>query len=533
MIEYKETDFNIKRLGSLYSKEATIFKVFAPGYDTLFLVIHNRKYEMHKKDYTFEIALKGDLELIAYHYETNEGLTFRDPFAYYSNANDSYVLNPDKFIKKVVLPKRIDDVFIYETSVRDFSSDESYPGRYRKKILCLQESNLKLHNYYMVGLDYIKNIGYTHIQLMPTFEFDKDNSEYNWGYNPINYNCVEKDYIVDQDNPYAYINELRQTVNVLHENDIRVTLDVVFNHVYNKDCFDLNSMIPGHVFRLKEDGTYAEGTYCGNEIKSEDPFVRAYLLEMLERYVMLFDIDGIRFDLMGIIDYQTINMAKERLMSIKSDFICYGEGWNMGDALDEPLRATLQNAYKMPGVAFFNDNFRDTIINYVSGNNEIRNKVKEVLYGNNNGLSYKQSINYVECPDNYTFFDRMINYLGNDSLETNIRRCKLALSLYILGRGIPFIHSGQEFLRTKSLVENSYSSSDSINNLDWDRRVEYNSVCDYTKDLIELRKSHPELSSMSSTTPGQLTISERFPSPTRKNSSVGKIRTNDRCARIR
>ena len=167
----------------------------------------------------------------------------------------------------------------------------------------------------------------------------------------------------------------------------------------------------------------------------------------------------------------------------------------MGDALDESLRATLQNAFKMPGVAFFNDNFRDTIINYVSGNNEIKNKVKEVLSGNNNGLSYKQSLNYVECHDNYTFFDRMINYLGNDSLETNIRRCKLALSLCILGRGIPFIHSGQEFLRTKSLVENSYSSSDSINNLDWDRRVEYNSVCDYTKYLIELRKSHPEFTS--------------------------------------
>lgn len=492
MIEYTEKDFNIKRLGSLYTKEVTTFKVFAPEHKAVFLVIHDHKYEMHKKDYTFEIALKGDLELIPYHYENDNGETFRDPFAYYCDKNESYVLDPDKFIKKVVLPKRNEDVFIYETSVRDFSSDETYPGIYKKKFLSFTEDNLKLHEYYVVGLDYLKNIGFTHIQLMPTFEFDNDNSEYNWGYNPVEYNCVEKDYVVDQVNPYAYINELRQTVNTLHSNDMRVTLDVVFNHVYNREAFDLNKMIPGHVFRMKEDGTYAEGTFCGNEIKSEDPFVRAYILEMLERYVMLYDVDGFRFDLMGIIDYQTINMAKARLQAIKSSFFIYGEGWNMGDSLDESLRATLINANKMPGIAFFNDYFRDTIINYVSGNNDIREKVKEVLTGNNNGLSYKQSINYVECHDNLTFFDRMITYLGKDTLETNIRRSKLALSLCILARGIPFIHSGQEFLRTKALIDNSYRSSDNINNLDWDRRVEYNSVCDYAKDLMAFRRARSE-----------------------------------------
>lgn len=492
MVDYREKDFNVKQLGSFYSEEKTLFRVFAPESKQVFLVINDHKYEMHQDGFIFQICLKGNLELLKYHYENDLGLTYRDPFAYYCDENDSYVLDVRKFDRTIVTPDDIDDIFIYETSVRDFSSDESFPGQYHKKFLSLAEENLKLHDYYMVGLDYIKNIGYTHIQLMPSLEFDNDNSDYNWGYNPVYYNCLEKDYIQDDKNPYAYINELRSVVNNLHRNNLRVTLDVVFNHVYDYKTFDLNKMIPNHIFRYKPDGSVAQGTFCGNEIRSEDYFVRAYLIEMVERYIKLFDIDGVRFDLMGIIDYITINKMQQRLQEVKPGFICYGEGWNMGDVLLEQYRAASINADKMPNIGFFNDFFRDNITSYVCGNLEVADNVKLALSGNNNNLKYLQSVNYVECHDNYTFFDRTITMFGTNNLQENIAMSKLALALTILARGVPFIHSGQEFLRTKKLVENSYNSGDSVNYIDWNRRVEYNAICDYTKELIEFRKNHNE-----------------------------------------
>jgi len=490
MIEYTNADFNIKELGSFYREDSTYFSCFAPDSEKLYLVIDGNKYEMHKQHYTFYIGLKGDLEFTKYHFENDEGLSFCDPFAYLSDENNSYVLDPRKFLHEKFFPEPFKDIVIYETSVRDFSSDESYIGKYHKKFLALSETGIKLHDYYMLGLDYIKNIGYTHIQLMPVTEYDNLGSEYNWGYNPVNYNYCEKDYVVEQNNPYAYISELRQTVNELHRNNIRVTLDCVFNHVGTLEKYDLDKMIKGHVFRKKDNGEYANGSFCGNEIKSEDPFIRAYIIEMVERYLYLYDIDGVRLDLMGLLDIETIKELNKRLTSLKPDFIVYGEGWNMGDVLDESLRATMLNSKELKDISFFSDDFRETIISFVCGNDSIDKDVFRVLNGRGNNLECKQAINYVECHDGYTFFDRLINYLPNDSLEVDIRRCKLALALCILAKGIPFIHCGQEFLRTKKLVNNSYNSGDEVNKIDWHRRVEFNSVCDYVKDLISIRNEY-------------------------------------------
>lgn len=490
MVDYKTSDFNINILGSFYEKDKTIFRVFAPETNKLFLVINNIQYEMHKRDYYFEIALGGDLQGIQYFYQDDKGTTFKDPFAYYSDKEFSYVLDTNFFNKDIVKPDRLKDIIIYETSVRDFSCDLSYTGDYKRKFLALAENGLKIGDF-SIGLDYIRQIGITHLQLMPVFDFDLDGSDYNWGYNPLAYNYLYKEYIYEDDNPYAYINELRKVVNRLHANNIRVTLDVVFNHVYDVAKFDLAKMLPGHVFRTKEDGSLAQGSLCGNEIKSEDLFVREYLIEMCRRYIRLFDIDGIRIDQMGILDYETINAIDEECKKIKHDFIVYGEGWNMGDVLKQEDRAAIINADKMPGVAMFNDYYRDVIINYISGNDAIRNDVKNALSGNCNNMNYTQSINYVECHDNNTFFDRMIRYKHEDPIWINIRRCKLALALVMLSRGLPFIHAGQEFLRTKNLVENSYNGDETINRLDWNRRVENDEICRYFIDLVAIRKENP------------------------------------------
>lgn len=491
MVDYTLADFNIKKLGSFYEKDKTIFRVFAPESKQVFLVINGNKYEMHKNNFYFEIGLGGDLDKVKYHYLNDNGDEYRDPFAYCSDDNDSYVLDKSKFDNVVVLPERLKDIIIYETSVRDFSSDDSFYGNYKRKLLALTEDGLKLNDYYMIGLDYLKNLNITHLQLLPILDYSNDGSNYNWGYNPLAYNYINKEYINNPNNPYSFVNEIRQVVNILHKNNIRVTLDVVFNHVYDIAKFDLNKMLPGHVFRMRPDGSYAAGSMCGNEIKSEDPFVREYLCEMSERYIRLFDVDGVRIDQMGILDYETVNLIDERCKKIKHDFIVYGEGWNMGDVLPEDQRASINNADKMSDIAMFNDYFRDTIINYVSGNNSIRNDVKNVLSGNNNNMSYDQSINYIECHDNLTFFDRMIKFKHSDPIWVNVRRCKLALGLVMVARGLPFIHAGQEFLRTKNLNDNSYNAGESINKIDWNRRVENNEICDYFKGLVEIRKNNP------------------------------------------
>lgn len=490
MSYYTQDDFDISKLGSFYAKDKTIFKVFVPEAESVFLIIDNNKYEMHKDALLFEITLEGDLEYAKYYYENDLGISFKDPLAYYSDDKYSYVLDENKFEKTVVRPHELKDTVIYEASVRDFSCDEFFLTDKPRTFLALAQSGLKIADYYMLGLDYISNLGISHLQLLPVFDFDLDNSEYNWGYNPLAYNYVYRDYVVDKDEPYAYINELRKAVNRIHEKNIRVNLDVVFNHVYRTKDFDLGKMLGGQSFRYKKDGTFANGTLCGNELKSEDVFVRAYLVEMVKRYIGLFDIDGIRIDLMGILDYETVNLISAEAKKIKADFMVYGEGWNMGDVLDVDKRACIINADKMPEISMFNDFFRDTIINYVSGNNTIIEDVKKALYGGSTHLACGQSINYVECHDNLTLFDRMIKYKGSDPLWVNSRRCKLALALVMVARGKAFIHMGQEFLRTKNMIENSYNCSEAVNKIDWNRRVEYNDICDYLKALVEIRKAN-------------------------------------------
>lgn len=484
--------FNIKKLGNFYSKSKTVFRVYAPEYDELYLNLGTHQFKMHRKDKCFEIALSGDLELYRYNYSNNKGVSFTDPFAYLCDDNFSYILDKNKFNKEVIQVDRPSiPAVVYECSVRDFSHNDSYPGKYKGKFLAFCETGLKEDDYYVLGVDYLKNLGITHVQLMPVFDFDNDHSDYNWGYNPVAYNYVKKDYVYDQSDAYAYINELRKSVNFLHSNGIRVILDVVFNHVYNVRKNNLGKMLKGRLYRYRNDGSLAEGTMCGNEVRSEDRFVRAYIVEMVQRYVELFDIDGIRMDLMGITDYQTVNLIHDTLRKIKSDFYISGEGWNMGDVLPEEERASINNAYKMPDVLMFNDRFRETIISYVSGNMNVNEDVKQVLMAENY-LDFSHSLNYIECHDGFTMFDRMQNYMYDEDEWVRRRRCTLGLALVMVARGTPFIHAGQEFLRTKYGIENSYNRGDDINQFDWNLRVYNNTICDYFKDLIAIRKENPD-----------------------------------------
>ncbi|MBQ3419888.1 MAG: hypothetical protein IJH31_07140 [Erysipelotrichaceae bacterium] len=490
----EEYRIDLKQLGSFYNKEKTIFRLWSPLSLKAYVVLNDKEYKM---DYLsgglYELVIEGDFDLSLYHYKVlrDKYYEFNDPFSILNkDNNNSYVIDINKLLSERIHPEDYKNISIYETSVRDFSSDKNVSFKYPKKFLGLIEEGLKLDGQ-EVGFDYLKGLGISHLQLMPVFSFDLDSSDYNWGYNPTSFNSLENSYFVSE-NPYEQLNEFILMINTLHKNNIRVNLDVVYNHVYRVNEFNLEKMLPYYFFRYK-DGKIGNASYCGNETRSEAYFLHEYLKLLCKRFVKLFDIDGLRFDIMGILDIDTINDIKQTCKSIKPDFLIYGEGWDMGDILIDSKKAMMANCKELKNVAFFNDVFRNTLrgrdINdadaYLLGKTELKENVKNLLSGSlNMGFDLNQSINYVECHDNFTLYDKLSRY---DIDIINVT--KLALALTILSRGLPFIHSGIEFLRTKKGIDNSYNCDDDINLIDWQRKNKYIEVSEYFKALLRLRKS--------------------------------------------
>lgn len=490
----EEYRIDLKQLGSFYNKEKTIFRLWSPLSLKAYVVLNDKEYKM---DYLsgglYELVIEGDFDLSLYHYKVlrDKYYEFNDPFSILNkDNNNSYVIDINKLLSERIHPEDYQNISIYETSVRDFSSDKNVSFKYPKKFLGLIEEGLKLDGQ-EVGFDYLKGLGISHLQLMPVFSFDLDSSNYNWGYNPTSFNSLENSYFVSE-NPYEQLNEFILMINTLHKNNIRVNLDVVYNHVYRVNEFNLEKMLPYYFFRYK-DGKIGNASYCGNETRSEAYFLHEYLKLLCKRFVKLFDIDGLRFDIMGILDIDTINDIKQTCKSIKPDFLIYGEGWDMGDILIDSKKAMMANCKELKNVAFFNDVFRNTLrgrdINdadaYLLGKTELKENVKNLLSGSlNMGFDLDQSINYVECHDNFTLYDKLSRY---DIDIINVT--KLALALTILSRGLPFIHSGIEFLRTKKGIDNSYNCDDDINLIDWQRKNKYIEVSEYFKALLRLRKS--------------------------------------------
>ena len=492
----KEYDVDFNSLGSFVLSDGTFFRLWAPFSKKAYVCIDNNKYEMNYKDNgVYELKLSFNLSTYHYLVFREKEYEFSDPFSFLDlDENNSYVLDFNKFDKSKIIPKECKTKIIYELSVRDFSSDQNVSFKYPKKLLALTEEGLKLDNK-EVGFDYLKSLGISHIQIMPIFSFDLDGSTYNWGYNPLSYNSFESSYLVS-DNPYKKLEELKKVVDACHKNDIRVNLDVVYNHVYNVNKFSLNKMLPYYFFRYVNK-RLANGTGCGNEFRSEAYFARKYLKFIVKRFIDIYDIDGLRFDLMGILDIDTINEIKDECLKMKSDFILYGEGWNMGEILPCKKRATKENAYLMDNVAFFNDTFREIIkgndLNnpnvYMLGDVSLKEEVKKLLSGSYDfGLNKSQSINYLECHDNSTVYDKVSK--NEKDIETIKKICKLGLALILFSRGIPFIHSGQEFLRTKYGEDNTYNMGDKYNMLDWSLKNKNIDVSNYLKDLIVLRKKY-------------------------------------------
>ena len=494
---------DINTLGSFYKKASTTFRLWAPLAEGASVVIDDEPYRMmYLGKGIYEANIKGDLENHTYHYEiirNNEKSCFTDIFSY-SNTPDnmnSYVLDTSHFKFTKVKTKTCNDPIIYETSVRDFSSDVNSPFVYKGKFKAFSEEGLSIDGS-PIGIDYLASLGVSHIQLMPVNNYDLDGFDYGWGYNPIDYNTLYWGYVYEL-NPYAPIFELRELVDSCHIKGLKVNLDVVYNHVYKINSSSFHKMLPYYFFRYQLDGTPGDASFCGNETRSEGKFFREYIKLIVSRLIKLYDIDGLRFDLAGIIDIDTMNSLIECAKTIKKDFMMYGEGWNMGKLLADENKTIIENADSIKGFAFFNGNYRDNLKGifsekytrgYLLGNKELEEKFKEALAGSKeDGLNENQTINYVECHDNYTFFDK-VNFFNFDN-ETINSICKSGLASVILSKGIPFIHSGQEFLRSKEGSDNSYNLSDDINSIKWNEITKHIDSINYLKDLISFRRKYP------------------------------------------
>jgi pullulanase len=415
------------------------------------------------------------------------------------------------------------DAVIYELHVRDLSIDPNSGIEHKGKFLGLTERGTTTPGGDTTGLDHLVDMGVTHVHLLPSFDYlsvDEarlDTAQYNWGYDPQNYNVPEGSYSTDPSDGKTRIREFKRMVQALHEAGIRVVMDVVYNHTGRTENSNFQLLVPDYFYRFNEDGTFSNASACGNEIASERPMVRKYIRESLEYWVDEYHVDGFRFDLMGIHDIPTMNEVSEALHGIDSTILLYGEGWKAGDSpLPDSVLALKANTPELVRVAAFSDDVRDALKGsvfdhgergFVSGAKDRAESVKFGIVGATphpqiayDSVNYSQApwapqpaqcVNYVSCHDNHTLWDRLAISNPRDSRTTRERMHRLALTTVLTSQGIPFLHAGTEFFRSKGGEENSYKSPDAVNAIPWEEKGRHTATVRYIRDLIALRKSHP------------------------------------------
>ncbi len=409
------------------------------------------------------------------------------------------------------------DMVIYELHIRDLSVDLKSGIKNRGKFLGLIENGTYITDgmeKFKTGLDHIKDLGITHLHLLPFYDYGSidesqsyDENKYNWGYDPVNYNVPEGSYST---NPYdgdVRIRELKQTICQLHQNGISVVMDVVYNHTYNEEfCF--NKMVPGYFYRIGADGVLSNGSECGNDTASERSMVRKYIVDSVLYWAKEYHIDGFRFDLLGLLDTETMQEIRKGLDNIRPNILIYGEGWKLQTVLTKKnmVLATQEHVSEMDRVAMFSDNLRDAIKGsvfeetekgYISGNQDCVEAIKISLMGLPEWADYpEQVINYTSCHDNYTLFDKIALCNKEIDMEERIRQNKLAIAIVMLSQGIPLLHAGEELLRTKmnqqgEFVSDSVRDGDDVNSIKWETLLqpEYQNVYQYYKGLTAFRKN--------------------------------------------
>ncbi|MDO5400370.1 MAG: type I pullulanase [Eubacteriales bacterium] len=406
----------------------------------------------------------------------------------------------------------ITDAVIYELHLRDLSMHSSSKIRHKGKFLGLTETGRKTPGGHATGLDYIRNLGVTHVHLLPVFDYGyTDESrrlpQFNWGYDPENFNVPEGSYATDPCNGAVRVREMKQMVKALHDSGLSVVMDVVYNHVYDAGTFCVNKIVPGYFSRGD-----SNGSCCGNDTASERSMVRKYIVDSVLYWADEYHIDGFRFDLVGLLDVGTIHEIMETVHKFHPGVIFYGEGWNMRTQLTKPGcdLAVQENAHRLPGFAFFSDTIRDllrgsvfsfTDPGYVTGGYCTREALDASFMGMPRwAASPSQCVNYVSCHDNHTLFDRITLAAPEAPFPVRVRMNNLAAAFVLLSQGVPFMQAGEELLRTKpgkkgQFDHNSYRSSDRVNAIKWNTldKEEYQKNLSYYQGLIRFRKAHPSL----------------------------------------
>lgn len=415
------------------------------------------------------------------------------------------------------------DIIVYEMHHRDFSLDSVSGIRNKGKFLALTELGTTTSQGEKTGIDHLKELGVTHVHILPSYDYASvdeskpDKAQYNWGYDPQNYNVPDGSYSTDPYKPDVRIKEFKQMVQALHKAGIRVVLDVVYNHTFNTEESNFERTVPGYFYRQTKDGKPANGSGCGNETASDRAMMRKYMVESVLYWINEYHIDGFRFDLMGIHDIETMNEIRAAVDKIDPSIFIYGEGWAASaPQLDQEELAMKANIYKMPRIAAFSDEMRDGLRGgwdddrkgaFLIGQPGHEMSIKFGLVGAvkhpqviNDSVNYSkepwalqptQMISYVSCHDDMCLADRLKATMPDATDEERASLHKLAETFVFTSQGVPFIFAGDEMMRDKKGIHNSYNSPDSINTIDWRNKTIHHNVFDYVRELITLRKNHP------------------------------------------
>lgn len=531
-------------LGSTYSKDKTTIKLWSPIATKVTLRLYKNLDNSSQPDKTIALTCgdKGvwsttltdqDYKGWAYDYrlEFADGhvTTTDDPYSTATTINgvrsvieDVDNIKPADFIKMPAFTKPTDAI-IYEAGVRDLTADKNANVKHPGQFLGLTQEGTKTDTGYPTGLDYLKKLGVTHVQFLPMYDFGSideahPSNAYNWGYDPVNYNVPEGSYSSKPADPAARILEMKEMINALHKQGLRVVMDVVYNHVYGLDKQAFDKVVPGYYFKYDDNGNMVDDIGMGNAVASQRRMVRKYIVDSVKYWAKNYHIDGFRFDTMGVLDTDTMAEVYKEINKINPGTLIYGEGWEIKPN-ERPKEASYVHANLIPNVGFFGDNLRNAVIGesgsfgnarsgLAQGNLTDKDKngvshyqedaaafVKGFMgsqgFNKHNYLNPGQVINYSTCHDNLTLYDALKAHLPNANAAEFVKRAKLADSMIMLSQGVPLFHSGQEALRTKNGNANSYNADITVNEIDWKRVEQNKDLVSYFQKLVQLRKTCP------------------------------------------
>ncbi len=532
-------------LGLNYTPDASTFKLWSPVATKVSLHLYAAGEGGQRKETlqlsagangTWSITVPRDLAGLFYTFQVQTDTVLLDetPGIYASavgvNGRRAAILPPESLQPQEWESDRRPpfksqgDAIIYEMHVRDFTIHPSSGSSFSGKYLGVSEPGTRSPSGKSTGLDHLKEMGVTHVHLLPVFDYRSideaklDTPQYNWGYDPQNYNVPDGSFSSDPFDPAVRIREFKEMVKGLHEAGIRVVMDVVYNHTGATEKSNFNLEVPGYYYRHTADGKWSDAASCGNETASERAMMRKYIIESCLMWVKEYHIDGFRFDLMGIHDIETMNKLTSTLLEIEPSLIFYGEGWTAGKSpLPDSLRALKAYTAKLERFAAFSDDLRDGLKGsvfdekargFVNGGTGLGQSIRfgivaatwhpQVDYTMVNYSKAPwarepwQCINYVSCHDNHTLADKLkISGEGEFSAAQLKQMDKLANAIVLTSQGVSFLHAGEEMMRSKRGVENSFNKPDSVNAIDWRWKDQYSDVVDEYKALIALRKEHP------------------------------------------